>query len=184
MRYRNRPVVRFELAKFNDPTEITDWMALLNIQFYVYWFETLDGYVLKYGESGDCLAGVFGERIYRQAGHIPGWDPKDRLYGSSGSDMLSVLEGYAEENNKRLTKDNIIINVLPMSSVNSGIVKEVCERVERMMIDDHIELHGIPPVGNKDYVTMQAWRKHQNTKRLSGIIDFGDVDEAIKVEEI
>lgn len=168
--YKNRPIITLELKQFSEPAQILRWMRELNIQFYVYWFKTQDGTVLKYGESGDCESGEHGERIYRQAGHLPGY----WLTGSSGEDMSQILKDFEEEYGKRLTKNEVVICVMPMNGVLRGEIKEVCELIERDLINEHIRTHDRPPIGNKDYETYHQWRKHMNTKRLSKFVEFED----------
>jgi hypothetical protein len=173
MIFENRPTLKLELKNFDQPIEIVRWMEELNIQFYVYWFQTVEGIVLKYGESGDCLSGDFGDRIYRQAGHIPGWSQSEPwLVGSSGEDMKQILKDYEDLYNHKLTKDEIVIYVLPMNRTVATSVKELCEHFERMLINEHIATHGIPPIGNKDHETNRELRKYLNTKILNGFVEW------------
>jgi hypothetical protein len=175
MIFQNRPVLQLQLKYFSEPVDILKWMQELNIQFYVYWFQTTDNIVLKYGESGDCQTGEFGDRLYRQAGHIPGWGQSTTwLVGSSGEDMKQILKDFEEIYNRKLVKDDIVINVLPMNRTVTSRTKEICEHFERVLINEHIATHGLPPIGNKDHETNRAFRKYLNTKMLDGIVDFGD----------
>jgi hypothetical protein len=175
MFFQNRPTLQLQLKYFNEPIEIIRWMQELNIQFYVYWFETTEGIVLKYGESGDCQTGEFGERLYRQAGHIPGWSQSTPwLVGSSGEDMAQILIDFEEAYNRKLVKNDIVINVLPMNKTVAVHTKEICEQIERVLINEHISTHGLPPIGNKDHKTNQQLRKHLNTKLLSHVVEFED----------
>jgi hypothetical protein len=173
MIFENRPTLKLELKNFDQPIEIVRWMEEFRIQFYVYWFQTVEGIVLKYGESGDCLSGDFGDRIYRQAGHIPGWSQSDPwLVGSSGENMKQILKDYEDLYNHKLIKDEIVIYVLPMNRTVSANTKQICEQTERTLINDHISTHGIPPIGNKDHETNRELRKYLNTKMLDGFVEW------------
>lgn len=177
-----RPQITLELKQLTKPTELLDWMRALNIKFYTYSFRVngipfipLCGEVIKYGASGDCHTGELGERLYRQAGHIPGWTQTEPwLVGSSGEDMCQILDDYNQAYKYNITKNDVVIDVWPMNRVSSKDVKVACEDDERRLINEHIATHGIPPIGNKDHETNRAFRKYLNTKILDGIVDFGD----------
>jgi len=177
-----RPQLTIELKQLTRPTEILAWMTELNIKFYAYSFRTIGipfippgGEVMKYGASGDCHTGEFGERLYRQAGHIPGWTQSEPwLIGSSGEDMIHLLDDYDQVHKHKITKDEVVIDVWPMNRVLLRNVKEASEAMERKMINEHISKYGLPPIGNKDHKTNRELRKYLNTKTFNGIVDFGD----------
>lgn len=172
---QNRPVLQLQLKYFDEPVNIIHWMQELNVQFYVYWFQTTDNIVLKYGESGDCQTGEFGERLYRQAGHIPGWSQSTPwLVGSSGEDMGQILKDFEEVYKRQLFKNDIVINVLPMNKTVTSSIKEICEHFERVLINEHIATHGLPPIGNKDHKTNRQLRWHLNTNLLKNVVEFGE----------
>lgn len=173
MHFLDRPTLQLKLKYLTRPIEIVDWMRELNIQFYTYSFYTVQGEVIKYGASGDCHTGELGERIYRQAGHIPGWGQSNPwLIGSSGDDMLQILTDYAQIYKKSLVKDDVEIDVWPMNRVAPQNVKQACEEAERALINEHISKYGMPPIGNKDHETNRELRKYLNEKILSGFVEF------------
>jgi hypothetical protein len=173
MNFLDRPTVQLKLKYLTRPIGIVDWMRELNIKFYAYSFYTVQGEVLKYGASGDCHTGEPGERMYRQAGHIPGWDQAQPwLVGSSGDDMLQILNDYTQTYKKSLFKDDVMIDVWPMNMVALKNVKKACEEVERELITEHIAKYGMPPIGNKDHQTNRDLRIYLNEKILSGFVEF------------
>jgi hypothetical protein len=159
--YANCPRHIFSLGKMRDPSDICFHMSLEEIKYYVYIFTCPKG-VLKYGYSAD-IRSTFGDRIYRQAGHLNGW--RHKLNGSSGSDMRIISENYFNKYNTVLDRNNMSIIVIDLSNHGiPGSQESHCKNLERMLIDDCIERNGAAPIGNVDPVTKNNIRKHHNTK--------------------
>jgi hypothetical protein len=182
MDFTYKPQLTIELKPLARPTEVLDWMRALNIKFYTYSFRVKDvvlipayAEVIKYGASGDCHTGELGERLYRQAGHIPGWTQTEPwLVGSSGEDMCQILDDYNQAYKYNITKDDVVIDVWPMNNISMKDVKATCENDERRLINEHIAMHGIPPIGNKDHETNKQLRRYLNTNVLKHAVEFGD----------
>jgi hypothetical protein len=134
-------------------------MKTYNITKYVYEF-CYNGQVIKYGLSADHSRN-YGDRIYRQAGRLPGWK-RSTLVGPNGSEMYFINEDYKAKFGSSLDRHLMHITVTDLSKQT----KSDCEDLERYLINTYINIHGVPPIGNKDTRTMFETRKHYNTKQL------------------
>jgi hypothetical protein len=106
--------------------------------------------VIKYGISADKSL-TWGERIYRQAGHLDGWNRK-LAPGSSGSDMQDISNEYFTLHRTHLNRVGMLIVVVDMSDVASPMINDPSyplKKLERDQIKEHIELTDRPPIGNK-----------------------------------
>jgi hypothetical protein len=144
-------------------------MKSKQITHYVYIFSCPRG-VLKYGYSADNSRS-YGDRIYRQAGHLDGWTRK--LNGSSGSDMRIIAENYQNKYNETLDRNNIQLSIIDLSNYDVlGSLESHCKNLERMLIDDSIERNGSAPIGNIDNVTESTVRRRKNTEQLEKFFEF------------
>jgi hypothetical protein len=159
----NRKIV-IDLASLNDYTDICNIMQSHCIIKYVYEF-CYNGQVIKYGLSADNSRN-YGDRIYRQSGRLPGWK-RPTLVGPNGSEMHFINEDYKAKNGLSLNRHQMKITVTDLSNQT----KADCEDLERYLIDTHINIHGVPPIGNKDLRTKFQSRKHHNTKRFMRFFD-------------
>ena len=101
---------------------------------------------LKFGRSSKST----GERVYRQAGHIPGWN--NLLKGPSGSDMKEIIADYEKEYpDECVHKDDItlciwdVTNVPNPNAFDDAYNTRLCEN---SLLDEHEKLFGCLPVGN------------------------------------
>jgi hypothetical protein len=159
----NRKIV-IDLASLNDYTDICDIMKAHRIITYVYEF-CYNGEVIKYGLSADNSRN-YGDRIYRQSGRLPGWK-RATLVGPNGSEMHFINEDYKAKNGLSLNRHQMKITVTDLSKQT----KADCEDLERYLIDTYINIHGVPPIGNKDIRTRFQSRKHHNTKHFMRFFD-------------
>ena len=152
----NRKVV-INLTELDDYTDIYGIMH--GIERYTYAF-VFNGEVIKYGVSADN-ARMYGERLYRQAGHLPGWK-KPSLTGPSGGDM-----DYINRYGKSLNRHGMVIIVTDMTNCT----RAECEDLERYLIDTFINNTGAAPIGNKDPRTLFELRRHHNTKHFKNLFE-------------
>jgi hypothetical protein len=153
-----------DLATLNDFTEVSQQFKDLNIINYVYYFVENRRGIIKFGYSADNSA-HYGDRVYRQAGHLHGW--RRRLEGSSGSDMRIICEQYQEKYNEVLDRKNMKLYVINM---NRKSVQE-CQDLERKLIDDCVLHNDRAPLGNRDSTTRLVERRTRNQKILSKFFD-------------
>jgi len=138
------PTHTIELSTLLTPWKIVTSMKKNQIESYVYAF-IHHKTVMKYGVQYTLGSSVYGERIYRQAFHIPGW-PKLASPNSAGNDMLDILENFPNIN-----KNEVSIHVWDMTNYPreySTDPKYEVNQLERQLIKRHIELIGSRPVGN------------------------------------
>jgi hypothetical protein len=138
------PVIMFDLSQYLIPSLIKHDMKKAGITSYVYAFYH-KGVLMKYGVQYDSNDDTFGERVYRQAFHIPGW-PKQPSKRSAGNDMLDIIVHFPGIN-----KNNVTIQIWDMTNyprANSNNQKYEVNQVERQLIKAYIALHGIKPIGN------------------------------------
>ena len=149
------PDYTIHLKNLTSPSEVMQFCKQQNIRNYAYAFiynspiEQRDFY-LKIGRSAP--GGSIGERIYRQAGHVPGW--AFPLTGPSGSDIAHVIDLFEKTfpvNTKLLTINNVSIciwdvtNVVNTHLTDDAYPTRVCEN---QLLDEYEEIHGCLPLGN------------------------------------
>jgi hypothetical protein len=154
-----------DLEDLGDFTGISQQIKDLNIINYVYYFVEKRRGVIKFGYSADNST-HYGERVYRQAGHLHGWNR--RLESSSGSDMRIICDQYQDKYNEILDRKNIMLYVIKM---NSKSVQE-CKDLERELIDDCIQRNKRAPLGNRDSETRLVERRVANQDRLNQLFSL------------
>lgn len=138
------PKLTFKLKKLDKAAEILKTMRDNNIEGYVYAFEYM-GIIMKYGVQYQAGDG-HGNRIYRQAFHIPGWE-KPCSPNMSGDDMRDIIN----EHFPSIHKDHVTIHVWDMTNYPQTILNDHkfdINMLERQFIKEHIEKHGRKPLGN------------------------------------
>ena len=154
-----------DLAALNDFTEISQQFKHFNIINYVYYFVENRQGIIKFGYSADN-SNHYGDRVYRQAGHLHGW--RRRLEGSSGSDMRIICDQYQEEYNEVLDRKNMKLYVIKMNRMSC----QDCQDLERVLIDDYIHLNNRAPLGNRDLTTRLVERRNRNQKIFNKFFDM------------
>jgi len=138
------PTFVFDLSTYLVPSFIKRDMKKAGVKSYVYAFYYL-GAVMKYGVQYDSDTDTYGERVYRQAFHIPGW-PKMPSKKSAGNDMLDVIEYFPGIN-----KNDVTIQIWDMTEyprANIDKPKYEVNLVERQFIKEYIDQMGRKPYGN------------------------------------
>lgn len=163
LQYSNCPTYTLDLKNLYFASQICDALKSKNTVSYVYIFSCSNG-VLKYGYSCD-KSRQFGDRVYRQAGHLNGW--ANKLNGSSGSDMRIIADNYKTKYGIELDRSDIKLTIIDLSTFGPLESHEFhCKKLERLLIDDCISRNGAAPIGNIDNVTESTVRKHKNDKML------------------
>ena len=159
-----------DLSDMKHYTDITKAMEEIGAVDYVYTF-VYNNEVIKHGlstptsQKTDC-----GDRIYRQAGHLDGWDVK--LGGRSGDDMEDIATDYYAQTGQWLNRKNVKIivrNLTGMSSPSVSDSKWHVKQLERKLIKEHVEQFGKLPIGNikeESYVDNKAFVRKEIWERL------------------
>ena len=149
------PTYVFQLSNLYSASQIMSFCKRNYVRQVAYSFvftcpKTLQQDHLKIGRSakGDC-----GERMYRQAGHICGWQG-GQLKGSSGSDMREVIRMYEEafpDSCGLLTISNISLYVWDVTTAPNPTIADAAypSRVaENTLLTEYKSIHGRLPIGN------------------------------------
>lgn len=142
------PSYTIRLAAFNEAAEVSHFMKSLQIKKYVYEIVSVYG-LLKVGKGGDnewLRNGTFGDRIYRQAAHIPGWANGVAGKKTSGNDFLPTINRFPS-----LHKNDVSIRVYDMSNYPVLTIlnfdKEL-EEFEDILISEYETRYMHRPIGN------------------------------------
>lgn len=157
------PTLTINLKDLNNFTEILEIMKGISSYVYTFRIRTL---VLKHGMS-EHNNERNGDRLYRQAGHLPGWPT--RLSGSSGSDMRLILDRWYEKTGEKPTRYDITIDVYDLTHV-----PDHCRTLENHLIDEHVVANGNTPIGNIDVSSRRRVVRQSNLKALNGFLDWSD----------
>ena len=140
----NLKTIDIELVTLIKASEIRSIMKKAGIKFYCYAF-VYKSTIMKFGESHTWKSTTYGERIYRQAWHIPGW-PTVPL-SLSGDDMLDIIKNFPG-----IHKADCWIRVWDMTDYPLTTVTDPAydvKALERQLIKEYCEQNnGERPVGN------------------------------------
>lgn len=150
------------LRDMQEPIQVSHVMRRAKITSYAYAFATDEG-IIKYGESSDASS-TPGERIYRQAAHLPGWTKRPR--SSSGSDMQILADEFHTKYNRVLHKDTVDILIYRADGKFDAL------DLERDLINEIMLRCGRAPMGNKDPKTQKKQIALNNQVRLNELFDF------------
>lgn len=141
------PTHKIDVKELQSPYDISLFMKKHKIDKYLYQI-MYKGIVIKFGMSADKSRN-YGERIYRQIGHLRSWGIQ-RLNGSSGSDWRIVEEDFQNMYGISIDKDYIRIKIwdltdYPFTTINPW--NEVLI-LESQLIARYVEAVGEKPIGN------------------------------------
>jgi hypothetical protein len=147
------PTHILDLGQMTQASEIKQYMKQQGIKYYCYAFIYASD-VMKYGMSADndWQRGSYGERVYRQSFHIPGW-AKIASPNSAGNDMLDVIQKFPN-----IDRKDVCIKIWDMT--NYAFASSICPKkevgdLERQLMDEHEKQHKCLPKGNiRDERTM------------------------------
>ena len=137
------PQYIIDCSTLTHAREIRQEMREAKVRLYCYAF-TYKSEILKFGEQHKWDPTTYGERIYRQAWHIPGWPTMPK--SSSGSDMLDIIQNFPN-----ISKNDICIMIWDMTNYPQASLANPSFEVrslERQLIKAYIDEHGKKPVGN------------------------------------
>lgn len=140
------PTVTFDLGHCLHAAQIKSSMKKMGIKYYCYAF-IYKNTVMKIGMSADndWMRGSYGERIYRQAFHIPGW-PSKPSPNSAGNDMATIIKHFP-----LIGKNDVCIKVWDMTNYSFAVANcpktEVLE-CECVLLDLYEKEHNSLPIGN------------------------------------
>lgn len=143
----NKPTLTINLADMDVASEICQIMKSLGICDYAYRFKHKDN-TLKIGMSADYSV-AYGDRIYRQAANIPGWNQS--MLGSSGKDMIDVIREYSKDTGLTVSREDCTIEIWDVTKepqVALGRHKHNAELAESILMDQYEAVHNRLPVGN------------------------------------
>jgi len=145
------PCYKIELKDLNNPIDVSAICAKLGVEDYVYEVKFEDC-ILKYGLSfgtSKSMSWTPGERIYRQCGHLPGWNKP--LLGPSGSDMLEITRMYFKKSGKLVDRNGVTVTIHDLTNVKSPSIVEPylhVKQLESKLINDYKNKYGQTPIGN------------------------------------
>ena len=161
------PFYQFYLRDYTHPKNLSHAIGVIGSTRYCYAFThlyrdtekfTINSAVIKYGKGADFewQKGNWGDRVYRQAGNIPGWDVM--LTGESGEEMIkNYIPAYQAKYNRTVHKDDVAVLLWDFSTYKfiSEHQWDLCLRqFENFFIEEHERNFGFRPPGNtKNAVT-------------------------------
>jgi hypothetical protein len=130
-----------------SPYDISTYMKNYKIDKYLYQI-MYKGIVIKFGMSADNSRN-YGERVYRQIGHIRSWGER-RLNGSSGADWRIVEEDFEKLYNISIDKDFIKIKLWDLTNYPFETINPWNEVLilESQLIARYVDAVGEKPIGN------------------------------------
>lgn len=155
------PFYQFSLRDYKHPKNLSHAIGVIGSTRYCYAFVhvyhdnnefMIKSAVIKYGKGADFewQKGNWGDRVYRQAGNIPGWDVM--LTGDSGKEMSrDYIPAYQAQYNRPVHKDDVIVLLWDFTNYKftSEHQWDLCLRqFENFLIEEHERNHGSRPPGN------------------------------------
>lgn len=152
----NLKTIDIDLGGLIKARQINKIMSDEGIRIYVYAFVHKTT-IMKFGESHTWNPTTYGERLYRQAWHIPGWPTVTQ--SRSGDDMLDIIKHFPGIN-----KADVWIRVWDMTHYPKTMAKDPTydvKALERQFLKEYKAQHGAIPVGNiKDEAHMDQHTVH------------------------
>lgn len=162
----NLKTIDIELGGLIKARQINKIMSDADIKEYVYAF-VYKTTIMKFGESHTWNPKTYGERLYRQAWHIPGWPTVAQ--SRSGDDMLDIIKHFPGIN-----KADVWIRVWDMTYYPKTIANDPAydvKALERQFLKEYEDQHGAIPVGNiKNEAHMD--KPSVSDKTFSAFFDF------------
>lgn len=165
------PSLSIDLGTLIKASEIKHIIKEAGYKRFVYSF-IHKSKIMKYGAQFNTSTNkLWGDRIYRQAFHIPGW-PTECSENMSGNDMRDIIRYFPS-----IHKMDVCIVVWDMTSYPSAHPLDPdfeVKQLERQFIKAHIDKFGEKPVGNiKD-------ESHMDTKFIVTNSQFNNLFEVVQ----
>jgi len=132
------------LANLKSPRDICYIMEKKGAKYFTYTFQSNDS-VIKHGKAADkeWMCGSWGNRLYRQAGGLPGWPSP--LNDTSAKKMREQMSKHFP----MLTRMDITVTVYDYTEELEGKDEKEIDRFllneEDAMVKKHIAQYGAPP---------------------------------------
>jgi hypothetical protein len=161
-----------DFKHFDDYTDIMRFCRMRDIQIYVYCF-TWKGHVLKYGIQHKFGGGGndYGERVYTQAGHMPGWSKPNLKRAQSTKDAVDkIINKIQNTFNVIFDKNDVELTIMDYTLAPFELDKHQGElqRIEDELIEAHVTVHGYKPIGNN----MQLFAKKTPLLMSTGLFEW------------
>ena len=171
------PTFIFSLDRLKDPAYLCRFARRVNMQDYAYVFEIMDPWIhtVKTLKIGRSTSKFLGERIYRQAAWLPGWNQPEPS-SSAGSDINNIKKLWMEEPNieeAMWTKNNFIIKVWDVTGVANDSQDEArnSRLAENLLLDEYESVHGCLPIGNPKDTRNEMMRYEVKNSHWNSLID-------------
>lgn len=133
------------LANLSAPRDICYLLEKRGVKYFTYSFQCNDG-IIKHGKAADkeWQSGTWGNRVYRQAGGIPGW-------GAMALADTSALKMNVQMNKHfpGLTRADVTITICDFTAElqheSDAEIDRVLLNEEDAMVKRHIADYGAPP---------------------------------------
>jgi hypothetical protein len=140
------PTITIDLDQCLHASQIKNIMKRLGIKYYCYAF-IYKSTIMKYGQSADAdwMRGSYGERVYRQSFHIPGWPTKPSPK-SAGNDMAEIIKNFPG-----IGKNDVCVKVWDMTNYKFAVEDDPrfeVTQLEDYLLDTHKKQFGSLPIGN------------------------------------
>jgi hypothetical protein len=134
---------------------------------------TWKGIVWKYGiqHKQGGTGNDYGERIYTQIGHIPGWTkPNLKRCPSTKKDIDDVIKKIETTYQCKVTKDDIVVKIMDYTNAPFELDQPRAElqRIEDQLVEYHETTRGYRPIGNKT----QPVNKKIPLLKTTGLFEF------------
>lgn len=140
---RTLPSYTMTVSKLSTPWEVIKDFTRLGIRNYVYTIAYSED-IIKHGMSCPRSERTKpGDRLYRQLGHLNGWD-SEPLQGSSGSDLKLVVDKHFPN----VTRNDITVIIYDATNYSFFGGKLDLEKGEHALVDEYEKKHGRRPYGN------------------------------------
>jgi hypothetical protein len=142
-----------DFKKFDDYTDIMRFCRLRDIQIYVYCFKW-NNHVLKYGIQHKFGGGGndYGERVYTQAGHMPGWTKLNLKRCPSTKEAVDEIINKIETTFSVIfNKNDVELTIMDytLAPFELDTPRSELERIENELVESHTTTHKYRPIGNK-----------------------------------
>jgi hypothetical protein len=141
------PKYTIDCSKLTTAAEISAIFESCNVDKYLYRIK-YKGILIKYGMSAD-KSKTWGDRIYRQIGHLASWGAA-RLTGSSGADFRVTETDFFNLYGIELDHKHIELRIFDVTKYPFDSIKprnQILE-MESSLIQDYEKLTGSKPIGN------------------------------------
>jgi hypothetical protein len=156
------------------PYDICDTIKNLNIDKCLYEIR-VGSITIKYGETADSNKYTYGDRIYRQIGHLSSWGA-GTIYGPNGDEMNDYNAKFKEIYGYDIDHKDITIVIYSFDNYTwrtTDPVKEL-RAAESYLISRYEAQHGIKPIGNKRDEVIYVHQTAPLASVVSEMFEFGE----------